>query len=322
MKRTMMMVFLALLLIAGALDAAAQDNLKGEHDITVGLLGIDGKGNAYFVDLSRRDPTMNTPYLIYLPKAADLGLKVGVTYSAHLKSSADMSIVVNGRRIHPKGLDLYFTPEENVQTWSCDKRPAPEGGHWEWMLPERDGPGCKPGVKEAIKWERNKTSELASVKDKKYKNLPRCISHPGHTNWNFDVVIKVEAAAGKHWTFDEAPSVIAQRFLTGMNDNPYSIKFKEPNGSYPDFTIHITLNETNDGTRRDEAWASVVGPYEVTSGITNDIVENFREKSGDAPFTSWQDAIDRLSQNVAHWFNTGWHNNPPCIQSDGSVREN
>lgn len=215
---------------------------------------------------------------------------------------------------------------------TCSQPLSPPGGHWELI---DNSVVCKAGRDEVMRWTPDDPSQRAANSassrqssskvekpGKHDKNLPRCINHPAHTNWQYAVVIKVLPAAGKHWNFDEAPSVVAQRFLQQLNNNDSRIKFIEPNGSYPDFDITVTLDETNDGTRRDKAWATVDGPYEVTTGTTRDTGQNFTENSGDAPYTSWNDAIDRLAQNTGRWFATGWHNNPPCIQSDGLVRRN
>src|SRR4051794_11583085 len=98
-----------LVLAFGATSSFAQsENLKGEHDIKVGVLGIDEKA-VYLTDLTRRDKNTNSPYLIYVPQARNIGLIQGKTYSAHTRGSNEIEIEINGVRVHPKQMSAWVT---------------------------------------------------------------------------------------------------------------------------------------------------------------------------------------------------------------------
>ena len=304
----------------------------------------NGKG-LIFVDLGARDPVNDVPYLFKINCSEYCPFKVGYTYKAVIASgTGDTGIgaiwyifIDQGKRklgtlmapaiINP-GPGMIDTPSNARNALTCNPKLSTPGGHWE---SSNFDPRCVAGRQEVINWipddpsqaraqiANDRKSDPSPKKDKKYKNLPRCIIHPPHSNWDVKVVIDVQPASGKHWNFSDAPSVIARRFLEGMNDNTSKLRFLEPNGDYPNFTIHVTLDETNDGTRRDQAWASVVGPYEEVTGVTNETAVNFTEKSGEAPYLNWQEAIDHLSRNVEHWWETGWSNKATCLKADGSV---
>jgi hypothetical protein len=114
------------------------------------------------------------------------------------------------------------------------------------------------------------------------------------------------------WKFPEAPSVVAARILQDLNQNKLNITFKEASGVTPNLYLTVTLSETNEGTRRDTANVEVTGLGKA--GIL------FRESSGETPFTGAIDAIDKLSANMLGWFESGWRTKSPCLQSDGTVR--
>ena len=126
--------------------ASAQENEK--RDATIGVLGYrEGAWN--LVDLSRRDPESNAPYLIVLicktglPGYEECPLKVGRTYKAKMTGAEGIilfSITINGAE---RGKFMS-------QTFRCDPRPSPEGGHWEW---ENGDARCKSGVKETVQWQ-------------------------------------------------------------------------------------------------------------------------------------------------------------------------
>ena len=126
--------------------ALAQENEKREA--TVGVLGYDD-GAWNLVDLSRRDPESNAPYLIVLicktglPGYKECPLKVGRTYKARMSGA--------------EGIILFSITIDGVErgkfmsnTFRCDPRPSPEGGHWEW---ENGHARCKSGVKEPVQWQ-------------------------------------------------------------------------------------------------------------------------------------------------------------------------
>jgi hypothetical protein len=161
----------------------------------------------------------------------------------------------------------------------------------------------------------------ATMTAQKRGNLPPCADHSAFYNTTVTVEINVSPAAHMDWKFPEAPSVVAERILSGLNDNNRLIKFKEPNGMLPNFIINVTMTETNQGTRRDQASAELVGPPEGSQlGAAGSGTILF-ETSGDAPYTNWTDAVDHLSKNLVDSFKRGWLGLPPCIQADGSVRK-
>src|SRR2546425_7872403 len=244
MVRTLTFLFVAILMATTPSKSNAQKaNLQGEHDITVGVLGIES-GTVYLVDLSRRDPETNAPYLIYFPEGANYGLKIGRTYSAHLSGTSHLSIVVNGTLIHPKGtLDFGAS---NVQTWSCQERPSPEGGHWEW-LPQGNGSGghtdCKPGVKETVKWKPDKGSKQETARTNQ-QNIPACEEQERFHDTTVTVVTTVKPAQGFKWTMDDAPSFFAGALLDYLNKNTSNITFREASGVAPNFYLNVTMSQT------------------------------------------------------------------------------
>ncbi len=149
-------------------------------------------------------------------------------------------------------------------------------------------------------------------KKKKQGNVWPCQDQQGFSNTTLTVVIIVKPAYNMTWKFPEAPSVLAQRILTDLNENGSGITFQEANGVVPNLYINVTVSETNDGTQQDSAYAEVTGLGKVGT--------LFRESSGTAPYTGWREAVDHLSTNMLNWLQNGWHTNAPCRESDGSVR--
>jgi hypothetical protein len=139
-----------------------------------------------------------------------------------------------------------------------------------------------------------------------------CQDQQGFSNTTLTVVITVKPSYNMTWKFPEAPSVVAQRILSDLNDNSAGISFQEANGVVPNLYITVTISETNDGTQQDSAYAEVTGLGRVGT--------LFHESSGQAPYTAWRDAVDHLSSNMLVWFQNGWHTNAPCREADGSIR--
>jgi hypothetical protein len=139
-----------------------------------------------------------------------------------------------------------------------------------------------------------------------------CQDQAGFSNTTLTIVTTVTPSAGMKWSFDEAPSVVAQRILTDLNGNSHNITFKEASGVVPNLYINVTLSETNSGTQQDSAYATVTGL--AKSGNL------FTESSGVAPFIGWKDAVDHLATNMLVWLQNGWHTNPPCLLPDGTMR--
>lgn len=139
-----------------------------------------------------------------------------------------------------------------------------------------------------------------------------CQDVTGFSNTTLTIVTTVNAAAGKTWTFDSAPSVIAQRLLTDLNNNSSGIVFKEANGVVPNLYFNVTLSENNSGTLQDQAYVTVTGLAKAGTLFT--------DNSGQGAFVGWQGAVDKLASNMLSWLEQGWHTNPPCRRPDGSIR--
>ncbi len=155
---------------------------------------------------------------------------------------------------------------------------------------------------------------------KKGKYYPVCFAWPPlEGKLVIKVVITVSPEDKKReWTFSEAPAVVAQRILAGLNADENGLQFKEANGEKETIDIDVFLSETHEGTQRDSAFALVAGPPYPTGGHR---INLFSAKSGEAPFTSWQAAADHVSSNILAMFKMGFHNNPPCLEEDGTLRK-
>src|SRR5713101_7694780 len=129
--------------------------------------------------------------------------------------------------------------------------------------------------------------------------LPPCYQQPGFSNTTLTAVVTVKPAAGTVWKFPEAPSYVSSSILSRLNSDGASrnLGFQEASGVVPNISINVTFNETTDGTHQDSAYAEVTG---FARGHT------FSESSGQAPFTSWQQAANSLSDNMYTWFANGW----------------
>ena len=143
------------------------------------------------------------------------------------------------------------------------------------------------------------------------KTIYPCKDHLPFYNTTLTIVTTVKAPYNTTWAFPEAPSVLAQRLLTGLNNNSKSITFKEANGVIPNLYINVLLTETNTGTQQDRA--SVESPACAPGTL-------FTDTSGPAPYIGWRDAIDHLATNMIVWFEGGWHTEPPCRLPDGGMR--
>ena len=328
----------ALVVVAMLLAVAIE--AQQERNITLNFLGMDKWKNGYFVD-----PANEGGPGLYRVGLGDFDGKcldrfqAGSSYRAIIQpNSGDFAIfyvfVEHGtQRIHTLeapagGLGCY--PDFGKPD-KCDP-----GSHWEL---NNNAPACKPGP-DPIAWiaddpsqQRSGSNNAAAAQPrsnaigdkpgKRDKDLGRCVNHRAVHDRTLLVIIKVQTAPGRTWSFDHAPALVAERFLAGLNDNGSRIKFVEPNGTPPDYIFTITLNQTHEGTNQNDAFLTVVGAYEDgNGGETQDAGENFSESSGKSPYTSWQDAIDHLASNTVRWFVEGWHNDPPCKLSNGLVRRN
>ena len=126
------------------------------------------------------------------------------------------------------------------------------------------------------------------------------VTQPGFSNTGLTVVIRVSPPSGREWEFpDEAPDVIAEGLLDRLNADGSSdnLAFSEASGVTPQFRIEVIATSDNEGTPQYSLEASV-------SGLGRGYL--FRVTSGDAPFTTGEEAINALADNLYPWFKNGW----------------
>jgi hypothetical protein len=140
-----------------------------------------------------------------------------------------------------------------------------------------------------------------------------CQDQDGFSNITLTVVNTIKPAYGFTWSFSDAPSIVSDRLLADLNENSRGIIFKEANGVVPNLLINVMMTETNNGTRQDSAYSDVSGLGKAGT--------LFHETSGQAPYTTWRDAIDHLATRMLNWFQNGWQTNPPCRLPNGSMRK-
>ncbi|PYS21323.1 MAG: hypothetical protein DMF72_17700 [Acidobacteria bacterium] len=305
--------------IAAFAQANKPDRLveeKKERDATVGVVSYhDRESNGiksatfYLVDLGLRDVETNTPFLYVIDvdgRGEDYPLKPERTYKAHMRDGKVISILIGGTNVPMKEWGFSGTS----QTWTCESRPSPEGGHWE-RKPDGDF-HCAPGTKESVKWKADKGSKQETGRSNQKSNIPPCdlLQQPFHDT-ALTVVITVKPASGLQWTFPEAPSHVAQRILADLNANQRNITFKEASGVVPNLYINVTVSEISEGTKQDTANAEVTGLGKAGT--------LFSASSGQAPFVGLAEAIDHLSTNMLTWFEGGWHRPGPCVAPNGEI---
>jgi hypothetical protein len=152
------------------------------------------------------------------------------------------------------------------------------------------------------------------------KNIPACHDYPAFHDIILKVVISVKPAPNHTWRSEQIPSLIAGQILNDLNDNKRKITFEEASGELPNFLLNVVMTETNEGTRQDTATVEVKGPPIWGNAGRQDEITLFSESSGDSSYINGTEAVYHLSLNLLKWFEGGWHTNPPCLQPDGSVR--
>ena len=298
-----------LLMLSTSFKASAQEN-KSIMDVTLGMLGSD-KDYVYLVDLTLKvRDTLSSPYM-YSVIWENCPLKTGRTYQAKLAYNPTQhihdirSVQFNGEEIKFNDWHVY-NRIFHKETDGINRNAAPDGGHWEW---ENGRAIAKVGSKETINW---KEAKVEKIKKEKTKYVAPCNDHAGFSNTTLNVLITIKPGGDKKWTFSEAPELVARRVLLDLNGNSKNIVFKEANGVKSDFDFSVILTESVDGTPRYSANAT------LTYGAQN---MSFSENSGSYTFTTWGDAIDNLSGKMLSWITLGWRSDPPCTQSDGTVRK-
>jgi hypothetical protein len=134
------------------------------------------------------------------------------------------------------------------------------------------------------------------------------VTQPGFSNTGLTVVVYVSAAAGHSWQFpDRAPGAVASALLWRLNEDGLddNLDFDEANGETPQFRIDVTVTNDNEGTTRYKLDASV-------SGLGRGYL--FNASSGDEPFTSADDAVASLADNLYGWFINGWNYTEPDVE--------
>jgi len=291
-------LFMILLVIA-TVPTLGQDS---DRAATLGVLGIVTKGDiqyANLMDINERDPKTNYHYMYRLFCGPKCPVEDGRTYPALIHYGTHIKQLTFGR-YKLKVIGFIGNDSPLFTDGVSYKCPTPlPGGHWESSPTE--GLICKPGKDDHIKWKAAKPTETYGT----------CNEQNKFANTVLNVTITVKPGVDMAWKFDEAPSVIANRIVEGLNKNGSNIKFQEASGVTPNLFLKVTAVETNEGTRQDSFYVEVTGMGK--SGIL------FRESSGKAPFTDWVQAVDKLTVNMNIWFENGW-SNLPCVGADGFLR--
>ena len=167
---------------------------------------------------------------------------------------------------------------------------------------------CAPFAPGQIFGSKKKPAQSPVVKDK-YHACDEVAPFAGTTLY---VITTVRPPADKTWKYPEGPAVVAEEFLKALNANKNNNTFKEPDGVPHNLSIAISMNGSSEGTIQVFASATVRG-----LGKSGDL---FSEDSGQAGFTSWVGAIDKLAENVSRWIGHGWTEQVPCVRRNGSVR--
>jgi len=143
---------------------------------------------------------------------------------------------------------------------------------------------------------------------------PQCYTQTPFSNTTLNTVVTAKVLPGLKWKSDESPSVVARGLLESLNSNNRGIKFVVANGVTPNLYLNLSLGGSMEGTNQLIAYVEVTGLGK--SGVL------FTENSGTAPFANWDDAFDRLAENMMSWFANGWSTRPPCYRNGHLVRSN
>ena len=122
---------------------------------------------------------------------------------------------------------------------------------------------------------------------------------PGFRNTDLKVVISVSLSEDLEWGLDEGPSDVAGFLLEDLNTDGAAIgvTFTEANGVQPNLRIDAAVTDVGTGTTQITATASVTG---LGRGHL------FDATSGQSPFTSGDDAVKALADDIYRWISQGW----------------
>ena len=314
----------------GASNGSAQVKTR---DATVGVIGIrplEGEDEIHLVDLSFNEPADAAPFQ-YIVHCTNCPLKAGRTYKAKISGSTYrvhqgeridwviQSIFVNGLELTTISGKLKKSEGESCGGYYGNDPIGPY--HWVWNY--WGTAGCVRGS-DPIQWKPDTAPSQAvgrtKVDQKTLKNIPACHDYPAFHDIILKVVISVKPAPNHTWRSEQIPSLIAGQILNDLNDNKRKITFEEASGELPNFLLNVVMTETNEGTRQDTATVEVKGPPIWGNAGRQDEITLFSESSGDSSYINGTEAVYHLSLNLLKWFEGGWHTNPPCLQPDGSVR--
>jgi hypothetical protein len=144
--------------------------------------------------------------------------------------------------------------------------------------------------------------------------LPPCYTQAGFSNTTLAVTYNVYPGAGKKWSYDDSPMVIASHVESRLNADGRAngLSFAQANGVTPNLYVNITLDDVGaaTGNHRYVAYVEVTG---LGRGFL------FRDSSGEAPFVNGNDALNRLTDNIYNWMSGGWHSTPgTCRDTSGT----
>jgi hypothetical protein len=123
---------------------------------------------------------------------------------------------------------------------------------------------------------------------------------PGFRNTDLKVVVTISLANGWVWTHPNiGPAWVADDLLECLNNAGADdgVTFTEANGVPPNLRIEVLLTEANQGTTQITMTAGV-------SGLNRGHL--FNASSGQSPFTTEEDAVQALADDIYSWIHQGW----------------
>jgi hypothetical protein len=132
---------------------------------------------------------------------------------------------------------------------------------------------------------------------------------PGFRNTDLKVVVTVSLANSWVWTHPNiGPAWVADDLLECLDyaGDDDGVSFSEANGVNPNLRIDVLLTQANEGTTQISMTASV-------SGLGRGHL--FNASSGQSPFTTEEDAVQALADDMYSWIHQGW-TYPEAPQTD------